>query len=927
MADRTRRSPVTKRARSPDAKRVRSPGAKRVGGKLAEYRRKRDPGRTEEPFDPGSGEGFFVVQKHAARRLHYDLRLAMGGVLVSWAVPKGPSYNTRERRLAVHVEDHPLSYKDFEGTIPKGEYGAGSVIVWDTGPFTLREGSVASGSLKIDLAGRKLVGGWALVRMKKEENQWLLIKEKDSHADPDRDVTQEEPESVLSGVTVEQIGTQKGVRQWNSGVLRMLEELPSEALREGPVPRSPEFMKARLERDVPRGEEWVFEIKLDGVRALAIRRAGKVRLVTRNRKEVAFRYPEIATALEELPGGDFVMDGEIVALDRQGRSRFELLQGRIHLGGEAEIASAAGAVPIYYYAFDLLYAERYRLEEVPLVERKQVLRRWLDRTTGRIRFSDHVEAEGGRFLKLACDRGLEGVIAKRARSPYRGVRSGDWVKVKCLNQQELVIGGYTPPRGGRSHFGSLLLGVYEGDRLAYAGKVGTGFSEALLADLFQRLRKLERERSPFAEPPRERGARWVEPKLVAEVRFTEWTSDGKLRHPAFLGLREDKSPRECVREIPRGRGPARAKAAAASAPRAKKATTKTSRAKTATIKNPRAKTATTKNPRAKTATARILPSPTSPRSSKAGARPRERPKPRARPAPRERQVEITNPGKVYYPKSGITKGEVVDYYRTIAEVILPYLRERPLTLVRFPNGIHNPSFFQKNQPESLPDWIPTVKVPSEGRRSEVEYLVCNDAPTLTYIANLGTIDLHPFASRVGELERPDYVVWDLDPPEGGYRKAAGVAPRVREVLEKAGLTPFLKTSGGKGLHLYVPLVPENDHDAVRSFAEAVAMVVVQSSPRTTTLERSKGRRAGKVYVDFMQNGRGKTVVAAYSLRAKEPATVSMPVTWEEFEDGIRPEDFTLRSVPELVAERGDVWASFWDEPASLEAALGRLGSS
>ncbi|MBA2564394.1 MAG: DNA ligase D [Gemmatimonadetes bacterium] len=864
--------------------------------KLAEYRGKRDPAKTAEPFEAAAEDtdGLFVVQKHAASRLHYDFRLAIGGVLVSWAVPKGPSYNPRDRRLAMHVEDHPLSYKDFEGTIPKGEYGGGSVIVWDRGPFRLREGSVAAGSLKVDLSGRKLVGGWALVRIRGRDatgKEWLLIKERDEHADPDRDVAGEEPTSVVSGLTVEEVGKRKDARQWNSRVLRAIESLSPGAAPRAAIPAELSFMKARLETSVPAGREWIYEIKLDGVRALAIRSADEVRLVTRNAKEVAFRYPEVSQALAALQGGDFVMDGEIVAFDEQGRSRFELLQGRIHLAENDRIAAAARSVPLFYHAFDLLHAEGHDLAGAPLVGRKAILQAWLETVDAPscVRYSDHFEGDGKAFLAAACGRGLEGVIAKRRDAPYRGARTGDWVKLKCVGRQELVIGGFTPPQGARSHFGALLVGVYAGNRLIYAGKVGTGFDEATLTDLSRRLASIPRKDPPFVDPPRERGVTWVEPRLVAEVRFTEWTSDGKLRHPAFAGLRDDKPPRECVREVPAS------------------------------------ESARPKRPPS--------PAPRSARPKRAQPTPKHRARSSARRAPASAavrvgppEVPITNPSKVFFPHAGVTKGDVIAYYRDQADVILPYLEGRPLTLVRFPNGISGQSFFQKDQPDWLPEWISTVSVPSENSRKKiVDYLVCNDAATLTYVANLGTIDLHPWASRQEALENPDYVVWDLDPPEDGYRKAAEVAPRVREILERAALTPFLKTSGGKGLHLYVPLVPDNDHDTVRSFAELVAAMIVEANPRTTTLERSKAARRGKVYVDFLQNGRGKTVVAPYSLRAKEPATVSMPLTWEEFDEGAQPADFTIRTVPGILAARGDVWRDLWKRPHRLGSVLERLG--
>jgi bifunctional non-homologous end joining protein LigD len=775
-------------------------------------------------------------------------------------------------------------------------------------------------------------------------------------------VTAEEPASVLSGLTVEEVGESRDARQWNSSVLRELETVPEDAAPRAPFPSELGFQKARLVKDVPAGPGWIFEIKLDGVRAMAFRRKGKVRLVTRNAKEVAFRYPEIRDALEQLPGGDFVMDGEIVAFDARGRSRFELLQGRIHLAGKSDIAAASADAPLHYYAFDLLHAEGRRLASAPLADRKRVLRAWLAQAPRRLRFSDHVEGRGRSFRDLACERGLEGVIAKRADAPYRPERTPDWLKIKCVGSQELVIGGYTPPQGGRSHFGSLLLGYHDDGRLVYAGKVGTGFDARTLADVHARLRKLERPRPPFADPPRERGARWVEPRLVAQVEFTEWTSDGKLRHPSFKGLREDKAAREVVRETPapppsrgasEGDGPARrrtagarsragagrkppaartgkpargagrsgARAARSGAPASKESGTAAgSRSATPAARRSRAPTAKQSGTRAakrsRTPAAR-KPAGAAARPSPAAGRPKG-----AAPA-----VEVTNPDKVFYPGSGVTKGDVFEYYRSVAGTILPWLEGRPLTLVRFPNGIAGPSFFQKDQPDWLPSWIPTVAVRSpDSPRKVVRYLLCNDEPSLLYVANLGTIDLHPWASTVRDLEKPDYVVWDLDPPEGGFPKAAAVAPRVREVLDRAGLEGFLKTSGGKGLHVYVPLRPENDHDRVRDFAEVVARLVVESLPRTTTLERSKKARGGKLYVDYLQNGRGKTVVAPYSLRSKEPATVSTPIGWDELEAGVDPRDLNIRSVPARVSDSPDPWAAFRDAPHELAAAVERLAS-
>src|SRR5712691_11748519 len=664
---------------------------------LEAYRKKRDPERTPEPFGgrrPASCR-LFVVQKHAARRLHYDLRLEMDGVLKSWAVPKGPSVHAEEKRLAVHVEDHPVEYADFEGVIAPGNYGAGSVIVWDRGwyrsakPEDLLE-QLRRGKIEVELFGYKLRGRWTLARMSGKDKEWLLLKKADGAAGT-QEVTDRYPQSILSGLTVEETADVPGRL---ASIRRHLEVLG--APRREVTGRSQPFMLATLSDRPPADKGWLFEIKFDGVRVLAVRRGDKVELYGRSGHLITGRYSDLTHALLALPVEHFVLDGEIVALDEAGRPSFQRLQPRMHLTNPRDIEGAAARIPIEGVFFDCLDLDGYDLRRLPLTTRKDCLR-LLVPPLGPVRYVDNVVGQGQAFLEAADEQRLEGIVAKRASSAYTGGRSRDWIKIKCHRRQEFVIGGYTDPQGSRGHFGALHIGVYDGARLVYVSKVGTGFDQASLKSLWEKLQPLARSTPPFdtGAIPKGRSHHWVEPKLVCEVRFSDWTNDGGIRHPTFLRLRSDKRPEDCRREaieappeIPshpspplRGRGQGEG------------------------VSTP-------------------IPSSTPPIVN----------------APKD--VKLTNLKKMFWPADGYTKGDLVAYYERVAPLLLPYLRDRPLVLTRYPDGITGKSFFQKDAPEFAPAWVRTERVYSKDAEREIDYFVVDGEASLRYVANSGAIPIH-----------------------------------------------------------------------------------------------------------------------------------------------------------------------------------------
>ncbi len=647
---------------------------------LKEYRSKRDPGQTPEPFGsrPAGTGHLFVVQKHAARRLHYDLRLEMDGVLKSWAVPKGPSVRAHERRLAVQVEDHPLEYADFEGVIPKGNYGAGSVILWDrgwyrlTGPLIPLQ-QIEQGKLEIEFFGVRMRGRWTLVRLKQKEKDWLLLKKADGYSSSE-ELTDRYRTSVFSGLTVEEIhNTDTKVAALRTRLARLSRLLPRAV-----QPTTQSFMLATLAEKPFSGKGWLFEIKYDGVRVFAYREQEGVELYGRSKQRVTQRYPEVTRALSALPFTRFLLDGEVIALDESGRPSFQRLQQRMHATDAQEIRFRSVSVPVTGVFFDCLSLEGYDLRSLTLETRKEFLQQLLPEH-GVIQFGPWFPEHGEGLFEAASEQRLEGIVAKRVQSLYAGRRSADWIKVKCQRRQEFVIGGYTSPRNSRAFFGALHLGLYEGPRLVYVSKVGTGFSAETLAMVWQKLEPLKQPLSPFhSKSPTGHGHYWVAPKLICEVRFSDWTRDGGLRHPSFMGLREDKRPEDCQRE-----------SGAALVPEIVSASQK---------------------------------------------------------------VVITNPKKVFWPHEGYAKQDMIAYYESVAPFLLPYLKNRPLVLTRYPDGIDGKSFFQKDAPEFVPAWVQTERIYSKDADREIDYFIVNDTETLKYVANLAAIPLHIWSCRISSLE-------------------------------------------------------------------------------------------------------------------------------------------------------------------------------
>ena len=850
---------------------------------LREYQRKRDFERTPEPRGRRGKRTRrgprFVIQKHAARRLHYDFRLELDGVLKSWAVPKGPSLDPADKRLAVEVEDHPIDYGDFEGVIPQGQYGGGSVLLWDHGTWKPKgdpRESLARGKLEFELDGEKLHGRWLLVRTGSNgKPQWLLRKLADEQARPgDGAITELRPESVTSGLQIEDIG-QRSSRVWQShdvGKKRQQPAIDPASLpkaRRGALPAFVPPQLATLVAEPPRGEGWLHEIKLDGYRALCRLEGGRARLVTRRERDWTDRFGRIASAAAFLAAKKALIDGEVVWLGDDGRTDFQALQQALGEGRDERL---------FYFAFDLLHLDGWDLRPTPLVERKEALRRLLAISAAEasaVRFSDHVEGEAGPFFRQACQHKLEGIVSKRRDGPYRERRGRDWLKVKCTAEQEVVIVGYSEPHGSREGLGALLLGVYENGTLRTAGKVGTGFDRTTLHDLLRRLRPLEQPTPPVVDPPRgyrARGIHRVEPKLVAQVAFSDWTHDGKLRHPSFHGLREDKEPTEVIREVP-----ARGEETALKA-------TKTPGDAGKSAKSPKAQSTTKPAERATRAGKGVL---------------------------EVSGVRISNPDRVLYPAEGITKLDLVRYYESVGDRMLPYLAGRPLTLMRCPAGLGKPCFYQKHLTEGTPPELIEVEVTERSGEHEV-YVCVESLAGLISLAQLAVLELHPWGSRRKRLEKPDVLVFDLDPGPGVAPAALVTAARdLRALLEELGLESFAKLSGGKGLHVVAPIVPELDWDPAKAFTRAVVELIAEREPERYVTSMAKAKRKGRIFLDYLRNGFGNTAVAPYSTRARAGAPVATPVRWEELGGGLAPDHYNIRNLPRRLASlRRDPWAGY-----------------
>lgn len=875
---------------------------------LEKYNEKRDFSKTKEPkgVKKSSKQALrFVIQKHAASRLHYDFRLEIDGVLVSWAVPKGPSIDSADKRLAVQTEDHPMDYLDFEGTIPKGQYGGGIVMVWDIGTYHA-EGSTTlaadkrilrkqlkEGSLKVTLEGKKLKGSWHLVRMKGKDQQWLLMKSKDEFANDD----EFEPNSILSGLDFE--GIEKTDAVWKSNKSDRNKDTISEAINEKVAEeksaRVPDkFMSADLENAVklekfpekwrPQlatladeafdNDEWIFETKYDGYRALAQINNGDYKLISRNGNTFNIKFPSIIETLKSITA-DIILDGEVVVEDSKGKSNFQWLQHFEDFPDKGQLK---------FYVFDILYFAGFDLRKLALIDRKKILKAILPKKDNLI-FSEHTVADGIKTFENAEKKDWEGIIAKKkTASYYENKRTKDWLKIKTDKQQEMVIVGFTDPQGSRIGLGALLCGYYKEDKLYFAGKVGTGFTETKLAALRTKLNRLERKTTALENPPKMSDVHWVSPKLVAQIRFAEWTESGSMRHPVYLGLRTDKDAKEVTMEVGEEIGKSEKIQKVEKSKRSKKSE---------------------KSAKSKKVTKQEKVQERSSSTATSGSD----------------KVAFTNLNKVFWPDLNITKGDVIAYYDSVADYILPYLKDRPQSLRRTPDGIKNEGFFQKDVGGKVPKWIKTRKIKSDSKSESIEYLLCQDKDTLLFLANWGCIELNPWSSRVGSLNNPDYIIFDIDSKDAPMKNVVATALKVKEILDQLKVPGFIKTSGGNGLHIFIPVKPKYSYDQTRNFSHLVSQMVHQALPKITSLERMPNKRKGKVYLDFLQNGKGKTMASIYALRPREGATISVPLEWKEVNGRLDLKKFNLETISDRLRKKGDLWKDFFAEAIDLKEVL------
>ncbi|HEY6350187.1 MAG TPA: DNA ligase D [Candidatus Angelobacter sp.] len=821
---------------------------------LNEYRRKRVFSKTPEPEpSPAKDHGNrFFIQRHSARRLHYDLRLEMEGALRSWALPHGPTLDPSIKRLAVLVEDHPLEYGNFEGTIPSGNYGAGKVTLWDKGTYEwlgpkTPEQQWAAGDLKIRLHGRRLMGEFALVRTKRAQGKdWLLIKKKDFAVqegwDPEKDTR-----SILAA------------RPALSSI---------EGAKEAPMPTTIVPMLAVLGQSLPTGTDWLYEVKWDGVRALCFIEKGRVHMLSRRGNRVEQQYPELSPMVDALDAETAIIDGEIVCFDENGVPSFQLLQNRIG-ASSTSVPGLARSQPSSFFAFDLLYLDGYDLRRTPLVERKQLLASVLQ-PNATFRMSEHFAGKGEELLQAVREKGLEGVVAKQAFSRYDSKRSREWVKIKVQNTQDFVICGWI--EGERDYFGALALAYYEDGKLTYAGNAGSGFTQDSLKSVYEQLQPLVTSRSPLRVVPKGIGkVTWVKPELVCTVRFNSWTDDIRLRAPVFLGMRADLLPQECVRET--GVQPP---AAAEESPRKQPLLPEGANEVVLTID--------------------------------------------------DRRLKFTNIKKVFYPQEGYTKRDLINFYAAVADLLVPHLQGRPLSLRRYPNGIEGESFFQKEAPAGIPDWLHTEKIATD-EESSTRFVIADDKASLLYLANLGCIDQNPWMSHMGSLENPDYILIDLDPYHCGYDRIIEAAQLARQRLDQIELDGYPKTTGGDGMHIYIPLEPVYSFQQARSFAEILARWLSSERPDLFTTPRNiAAREKGKVYFDYLQISSGKTISAPYVLRAHPGAPVATPLAWKEVQPGLTPTQFHIANAVRRFDRTGDLFAGVLKNPQRIEPALEKLSA-
>ncbi len=816
--------------------------------KLKVYRQKRKADSTPEPFGgtTSGGGGLFVVQHHAARANHYDFRLEIDGVLRSWAVPKGPSPDPADKRFAVLTEDHPLEYAGFEGIIPEGNYGAGAVIIWDRGAWVPNgepNAELAKGKLAFKLHGYKLRGKWALIKTRKGEKDWLLIKEIDDHVS-DEGTAGYPQDSILSGRTVEQLAAGESAE---AKIVEQLEKLGTPRKRLDPRRLKP--MLARTTEPFS-ADGWLFEIKYDGYRLLAAHADGTATLYSRNGNDLTATFPEIADAVTALPFDRFILDGEVVVHDAAGLPSFGLLQKRGRLTRRHDVARAAVQLPASLYVFDLLEFDGHDLRRLPLETRKGLLREMLP-GVGPLKFSDHIAAAGEAMYTHVEKLGLEGILAKKADSPYVSRRSDNWRKIVVARNDDFAVAGYSEPKGDSRGLGALLLAQSDGSDYHYMGRVGSGFTQAQNEELAGLLREMPAAQAPLGAPATT-GYHWVEPGLVAQVRFKEITTERQLRQPVFMRLRDDKRPADCL---------------------------------------------------LRDAVPELL------EVRDCG----------------EKTVPFSNQDKVFWPDEGYTKGNLIDYYRDISPWLLPYLADRPVMLTRYPDGIDGKSFFQKDAPSFVPDWIRREVVWSEHAERELHYFIIDDLETLLYIINMGTIPLHVWSSRVAALERPDWSILDLDPKEAPFGDVVKIARAIHRLCDEIGLPTYVKTSGSTGLHVLIPLAGQCTYEQSKSLAELIATLISRELPDIATITRNPAKRGGKVYIDYIQNGHGRTLVSPFSVRPLPGAPVSMPLRWKEVKPANNNARYHIRNARRRLRALGsDPLAGVLTEKTDLGAALSQL---
>ncbi|MES2284128.1 MAG: DNA ligase D [Bacteroidota bacterium] len=871
---------------------------------LQVYAKKRNFKNTPEPSDKGSkskSKLSFVVHRHKASHLHYDLRLEMDGVLKSWAVPKGPSLNPKDKRLAMMVEDHPYSYKDFEGIIPEGNYGAGIVEIWDEGYLSdidnsekkaaekeLKSG-LKQGNLKFRLYGKKLKGEFVLVKLNgKTENAWLLIKHNDEFAvkeaynseehtpknSPINKWLKKKTNSSLTTVSNSKQKLENSERNKNDKEGGVLKKGKRSQYLPGETTKLNTYIKPMLakETDIPFSDkDWIYEIKWDGYRAIAEINKNNISLYSRNGNTFNASYPIVVNELKKL-NINAVVDGEIVVMDKNGKSDFQLLQ---HY-------TTNDKHPIQFQVFDLLSSNGKSTSDIPLIERKKLLKQVLNKKNDVIKYSDHIEEKGNEFFKIAEKNDLEGILAKKADSfYYPGIRTNEWLKIKHHKTVEAIIAGFTKPAGSRMNFGALILGIWNKNKLEYIGHSGSGFSAKSLQQMSKLFKPLIQKKSPFDELIKTNmPATWLKPVLVCEIKYTEWTTAGHLRHPVFLRLRDDKKANEITMDAIKP---------------VKKEALKENSIKTKKNKD-QVRSDKTENKNEKTISFGKI------------------------------DVKITNVQKVFWPEEGITKGDVINYYQSISKYILPYLKDRPESLNRNPNGITDKGFYHKNAGDEAPDWIDSFNIFSGSVNKNINYIICNKEATLAYLNNLACIEFNPWHSTIKQLDKPDYLIIDIDPSEKNtFEQVIETANVIHDILKSVGADSYCKTSGATGIHVYVPTQKKYTYDQLKDFAHLICMYTREQLPNFTSLDRNLKKRGNKmIYLDHLQNRRGQTIASVYSLRPRKGATVSMPLKWEEVKYGLSPQDFNIYNSLKRIEKKGDLFSAVLGKGIDLQKCLNLL---